>query len=125
MFYPVHESDTGSFQELIHKTEVKFGQLSILDIEPGCERGGHYHNRKVEWFCCLSGVCCVKIINIDSGCQREVFLTGGHREFIKILPRESHTVVNIGNVDNCDILIIISEPFNPDDPDTFRYQGDK
>ena len=117
--FPVHENESGSFQELAHKTDVKFGQLSILTIKPGFTRGGHYHKRKEEWFCCIHGQCLMKMDNIETGSERELQLSDKNREFIKVEPWENHFVTNTGE-DDCELLIIISEEYDPEDTDTFK-----
>ena len=121
MKFPLHKDETGSFQELAHSSDVKFGQLSILSIEPGCVRGGHYHTHKDEWFCCLHGKCEMGMINIKDNSSRVVILEGTNREFEYIKPYESHTVKNLSDSEACEVLIIISEKFDPKDPDTFKY----
>lgn len=117
--FPVHENDSGSFQELAHDHDVKFGQLSILTIKPGFTRGGHYHKRKEEWFCCIHGKCTMKMEHLKTGNARTIDLEDNKREFIKIEPWENHFITNTGDED-CEVLIIISESYNDDDPDTFR-----
>lgn len=121
--FPVHENESGSFQELAHSNDVVFGQLSILSIRPGFTRGGHYHTRKKEWFCCIHGHCIIKIINIKNGEEKEIRLNGKKRQFLKIKPYEKHWVKNIGK-DVCELLIIISEEYDKKDPDTFTDDGE-
>jgi len=121
MKYPLHNNETGSFQELAHSSDVKFGQLSILTIEPQCKRGGHYHTRKEEWFCCIHGKCKLELVNIKDGTKKVLFLSDAYREYVLIKPYESHTVTNLGSKVECEILIIISEEYNPEDPDTIKY----
>jgi len=116
--FPVHENESGSYQELAHKSDVVFGQLSILNIKPGFTRGGHYHTRKKEWFCCIHGSCVIKMINIKTGETMDVKLTGEKRQFIKIEPWVNHHIKNTGK-DDCELLIIISEEYDKDNPDTF------
>ena len=117
--FPVHENESGSFQELAHDSDVKFGQLSILTIKPGFTRGGHYHTRKEEWFCCIHGKCRMDMENLNTGHKRSVELDEKKREFIKVEPGENHFVTNTGDA-NCELLIIISEEYDDSDPDTFR-----
>jgi len=123
MHYPVHKSDTGSFQELAHKSDVKFGQLSVLTINPGCERGGHYHTRKTEWFCCLSGKCWLDLSSAltQSNEVHRYYLSGDKKEFFAIDPLWSHKVTNAEDTE-CVVLIICDEEFDPEDPDTFRTE---
>lgn len=121
--YPLHENETGSFQELAHSDDVKFGQLSILTINPACARGGHYHTRKEEWFCCIHGKCELRLDNVKDGSSRTVTLNEAKREFIKVEPFESHIVTNLSDLDVCELLVIICEKYDPADPDTIKYGG--
>lgn len=119
--YQLHNDETGSFQELAHSTDVKFGQLSILKINPRCVRGGHYHERKEEWFCCIHGKCEMKLTNVKDGSSRVIILEETNREFVIIKPYESHILINPSDLKECEVLIIISEIYNPVDPDTIKY----
>jgi len=120
--YPLHQNDTGSFQELAHKSDIKFGQLSILTIEPRCSRGGHYHTHKKEWFCCIHGSCYLASVSMQSGERRSATLVEDEREFVKVSPYFLHTVLNPHDV-ACELLIISSEEYDPDDPDTVKYEA--
>ena len=118
--YPVHKNETGSFQELARTSDVKFGQISLLVISPGCWRGNHYHTRKEEWFCCLHGRCELRLTNIDSKIEVSIILDGFKREFVKVNPFENHIITNLDSEKDCELLIIISEEYRDSDPDTFR-----
>jgi UDP-2-acetamido-2,6-beta-L-arabino-hexul-4-ose reductase len=119
MIYELHNNQTGSFQELVHSSDVKFGQLSLLTINPGCNRGGHYHTRKEEWFCCIHGNCELMLLNIHDNTSKKTIMDGSKREFIKVKPYEKHFVKNLSDQEECEILIIISEEYDPNDSDTF------
>lgn len=119
--YPIHESESGSFQELAHSSDVKFGQLSILTVNPRCERGGHYHKRKKEWFNCIYGRCKMEMVDIRDGSLRVVILNGSaSREFVKVRRYERHIVKNLSNSEKCELLVIASEEYDENDPDTFK-----
>jgi len=120
--YPLHKSDTGSFQELAHASDVEFGQLSLLTIAPGCERGGHYHTRKREWFCCTHGMCSLQMLNQQGKQIAYADLGETHKEFVPVNPYEVHTVVNYGDRE-CELLIISSEEYDDKDPDTVKYEA--
>jgi UDP-2-acetamido-2,6-beta-L-arabino-hexul-4-ose reductase len=122
LIYPLHENETGSFQELAHSYDISFGQLSILRIRPLCFRGGHYHTRKEEWFCCIHGICELKMKNIKDGTSRVFTLVDTKREFVAVHPFESHIVTNQSKTENCELLIIISETYDLQDPDTLKYE---
>jgi UDP-2-acetamido-2,6-beta-L-arabino-hexul-4-ose reductase len=121
--YPIHKNETGLFQELARKDDVKFGQLSYLVIKPKCSRGNHYHKRKEEWFCCLHGKCELLLMDINRKSKREIILDSTTREFIKVNPFENHILTNLDDTKDCEILIIISEEYNENDPDTFKFEG--
>ena len=121
--HKVHKDDRGSFQELVRSSDVKFGQLSLLKVNPGCARGGHYHTRKEEEFCCLHGKCKMEMTNVKDGTTRVVILDGSKQEFTLIKPFESHIVKNFSKSEVCELLIIASEEYDPEDPDTFRSEG--
>jgi dTDP-4-dehydrorhamnose 3,5-epimerase-like enzyme len=120
--FPFHSNESGSFQELAHSDDVQFGQLSILKVNPKCKRGGHYHTYKKEWFCCIRGECKMSMVNVTDGEERFEKLDGSRPEFVYISPYESHTVENTGE-EVCEILIIISEKYDDDNPDTVKYGG--
>ena len=120
MSYPLHKNDTGSFQELAHASDVEFGQLSLLTIAPKCQRGGHYHTRKREWFCCIRGRCCLFSTDLRTGKHHGIVLLGEDKEFVAVEPYHFHSVVNIGDGE-CELLIIASEEYDEDDPDTSTF----
>ncbi len=121
--YSAHENETGLFQELARSDDVKFGQISLLIINPGCSRGGHYHSRKEEWFCCIRGCCRMDLMNMHSKARKYIVQDDSKREFIKVEPFWIHTLTNLSNVVTCDLIIIISEKFDVSDPDTFKYEA--
>jgi len=119
MMYPIHSNSSGFFQELAHKKDVKFGQLSYLVIEKNCTRGNHYHKRKQEWFCCIHGKCEMQLCNVRNNKMRTVILDSLKKEFVKVYPFENHILKNLSKNEKCELLIIISEEYDENDPDTF------
>lgn len=117
--YPLHKSETGIFQELARSCDVKFGQLNYLSISPGSSRGGHYHKRKEEWFCCINGRCNIHLLNINTNSTRDIIIDADAKEFIKIEPFQVHSLTNLNSLEKCEILIVISEEYNEKDPDTY------
>ena len=120
MRYPLHTNDTGSFQELAHATDIKFGQLSLLTVAPRRTRGGHYHTHKREWFCCLRGKCYIVCTDTRTEKQRSITLEDSNREFQIVSPYESHIVLNPHDKE-CELLVISNEEYDPENPDTIRY----
>jgi len=120
--YPLHQNDTGSFQELAHASDVEFGQLSLLTIAPRCTRGGHYHTRKREWFCCLHGECVLVLKHTDGAQIAGIHLSSTRKEFVIVNPYDVHVVLNPHDQE-CELLIISSEEYDPDNPDTIKYEA--
>ena len=120
--YPIHENETGLFQELARSKDVKFGQISFLVINPGFSRGGHYHTRKEEWFCCIPGCCRMDLINVHSRTIKDMIMGESKREFVKVEPFWVHTLTNLSNDRSCDLIIVVSEEFDDLDPDTFKFE---
>ena len=124
LIHKIHRSDTGSFQELARESEgFVLKQLSLLTVSPGCTRGGHYHTRKKEWFCPISGRGTIRLVDIDS--LREVIIkidSFYNKEFYYIPPNIAHWVSNPHQLSDLVILILISEEYDEEDPDTFRFE---
>jgi UDP-2-acetamido-2,6-beta-L-arabino-hexul-4-ose reductase len=122
--YPLHENDTGSFQELVHKSDgIEFGQLSLLTVAPRRTRGGHYHTSKTEWFCCTHGHCYIVCTDVRTKAQRSIDLNENDRKFAAVKPYESHIVLNPHDR-KCELLVICNEEYDPENPDTVPYKGE-
>ncbi len=122
MTYPLHENDTGSFQELAHASDVEFGQLSLLTVAPRRTRGGHYHTCKKEWFCCLHGRCYIVCTDVRTGKQRSIVLDEHSKEFVIVNPYEAHIILNPHDRE-CELLIICNEEYDPENPDTIEHDA--
>ena len=121
--FPVHRNETGMFQELAHVSNMAFGQLSVLGVNPGCTRGGHYHIRKQEWFCAVSGTGILKIMDLETR-EEKIFSLDGfkERQFFLVNPNEVHWVINTDPYTDLEVLIIISEEYDKRNADTFKFE---
>ena len=117
---PLIKDERGSFQELLHVHEIEFGQLSLLTVNPKYARGGHYHKRKTEWFCCINGRCKFEVLNIKKKTQKIVILESEGNKTIIVRPYEAHTVINLEENRICELLVVANEVYNPQDSDTFK-----
>lgn len=120
--YPLNIDERGSFQELAHLGDVEFGQLSILQINPQCKRGGHYHTHKKEWFCCIHGECDMVVQGALDDSFQQISLSDSKKEFVSVGVYKVHTVVNTSLSEVCKVLIIASEEYDPNDPDTIKFE---
>jgi UDP-2-acetamido-2,6-beta-L-arabino-hexul-4-ose reductase len=119
--FPIHENSSGSFQEIAHASEIEFGQLSILTVNPSNIRGGHYHSRKKEWFCPIFGKGTLRLVDIETGKERNIKISEENREFYFVPPNYAHWVMNYSR-EELVILIIISEEYREETADTYLFK---
>jgi UDP-2-acetamido-2,6-beta-L-arabino-hexul-4-ose reductase len=106
----------GSFVE-VFKLE-KGGQISFSTTKPGITRGNHYHIRKNEKFCVVSGQASIKLRRIGTDKVIEYKVSGDDPAWVEMPIYYTHNITNIGDTELV-TLFWINEHFNPDDPDTF------
>jgi UDP-2-acetamido-2,6-beta-L-arabino-hexul-4-ose reductase len=106
----------GSFVE-VFKYE-KSGQVSFSTTKPGITRGNHYHIRKNEKFCVVSGQASIKLRRIGTDKVIEYKVSGDEPSWVEMPIYYTHNITNIGDAELV-TLFWINEHFNPNDPDTF------
>ena len=106
----------GSFVE-VFKLE-KGGQVSFSTTKPGITRGNHYHIRKNEKFCVVSGNASIKLRRIGTDKVIEYKVSGDQPAWVEMPIYYTHNITNTGDTELV-TLFWINEQFNPDDPDTF------
>lgn len=112
----LNTDDRGSFVE-VFKLE-KGGQISFSTTKPGITRGNHYHIRKNEKFCVVSGRASIKLRRIGTDKVVEYIVSGDKPSWVEMPIYYTHNITNIGDMELV-TLFWINEHFNPDDPDTF------
>ena len=63
----VREDERGWLAEVLKSNFLppnKFGQCLVTAANPGFVKGNHYHQRKNEWFCIVSGQVVLGIVLI-------------------------------------------------------------
>ena len=58
-------------------------------------------------------------MDVGNNKEKRIILESSHKEFVKVHPFENHILTNLGEDEDCELLIIISEEFDPDDADTY------
>ncbi len=106
----------GSFVE-VFKFE-KCGQVSFSTTKPGITRGNHYHIRKNEKFCVVSGNASIKLRRIGTDKVIEYKVSGHKPSWVEMPIYYTHNISNTGDTELV-TLFWINEHFNPDDPDTY------
>lgn len=118
MIYKKIEDDRGYFMELFRKSDDSFcvEQVSLCHINPGQERGGHFHTRFGEIFLVIDGEMTLVLENVKTGVVSKAVLnkkTGYYR----IRPYEKHSVIAVDSA--CTFVILANKEFDPNDADTF------
>jgi len=108
--------ERGSFVE-VFKLE-KGGQVSYSTTKPGITRGNHYHIRKNEKFCVVSGKAIIRLRRIGTDKVIEYQVSGEKPSWVEMPIYYTHNITNVGDTELV-TLFWINEHFNPDDPDTF------
>lgn len=61
------EDDRGWFSEIFKLNKFKdIKQINISLSKKGAIRGQHYHKRKIEWFCVISGKANMNLKNLNT-----------------------------------------------------------
>lgn len=120
----IKSDERGRLMEVIRKEDVghgAFGQVLMTTAKPGKVKGGHYHKRKIEWWCVIKGCGLLTFINNISGKKEEYILGQKNMFLVKIPPYNTHFIKNIGN-DEMFLLVYINEAFYPSNPDTYAAE---
>ena len=94
----------------------ELGLVLITTAHPGKTKGNHYHKRKTEWYCVISGKGLLRVWN-DSE-KEEMELSSVDLALVEIPTGYFHSITNIGE-EELHLLAIVSESFNEGDPDTY------
>ena len=106
----------GSFVEVIK--EKAGGQSSFSTTHPGITRGNHYHTRKIERFCVLSGDAVIRMRKIFSDEVIEYNVSGDKPVYVDMPTYYTHSIENTGSTELL-TMFWINEIYDPTDPDTF------
>tara|TARA_B100001175_G_C19487972_1_gene630949 strand:- start:533 stop:1627 length:1095 start_codon:yes stop_codon:yes gene_type:complete len=111
-----HADLRGEFAELIKQNNNT--QISYFTINPGQERGGHYHLTKVEKFIPISGKGIIKMNDINTNKKFSIRYNERSNFILDTIPGWIHSVKNLGKKKSV-ILVWSNEIFNKKKPDTF------
>lgn len=112
----LNTDDRGTFVE-VFKLE-NGGQVSFSTTKPGVTRGNHYHIRKNEKFCVVSGQASIKMRRVGTDEVIEYELSGDSPAWVEMPIYYTHNISNVGDTELV-TLFWINEHFDPEDPDTF------
>lgn len=92
------------------------GQLYCYTVNPNHRRGDHYHEKKQEWFACVSGKL-IALIEDASGNKKKIALTGERPAIIYCGPRTAHALLN-ESASPAVVVAYSSAQHDPENPDT-------
>ena len=120
----IRKDSRGWLVEILRNEDVgigSFGQILLTVAKPGQVKGGHYHKRKIEWYCVIQGSGCLTVINNSSNEKKDYILGKENMSLVKIPPNNTHSIKNIGKEDMY-LLVYISEAFHQSDSDTYEIK---
>ena len=93
------DSDKRGFRaQPIEDELVQFiSNVHLVSLVPGAVRGNHFHERHVEFICVIGGRVRFRAVDPDSEETTDTLLDGGRAPVIRIPPRVSHAVKNVGS----------------------------
>ena len=120
----VLRDDRGWLAEILrarnNQPNEAFSQLYVTVAYPGKTKGRHYHQRKVEWFCVVNGEGTLFLKDTRTGAEESVPMGEKNMVTVRIPPHVAHAIKNTGSAPFY-LIVMVSEEFNPADPDTFPF----
>lgn len=94
------------------------GQFFITTALPGKVKGNHYHQRKREVFCIVSGQAEMIMRPVGGGEHVRIEMESAKLSRVLTIPGFSHAVLNRGTAEAV-FLVYIDECYDPEDRDTY------
>ena len=114
-----NDDHRGSFVEML-KTE-KSGQFAFFSINPGKQRGGHFHNTKNEKFILINGIVELELSNMENNKKIKKKLNSKDLIVFTSVPGWKHTFINKGK-HKANILVWANEILNLKKIDTYNVK---
>jgi dTDP-4-dehydrorhamnose 3,5-epimerase len=127
----VHCDERGRLAEMLRSDDemfIKFGQVYMTTVYPGCVKAWHYHKKQADSFVCVKGM--IKLVLFDSRPNSKTkgevneFFIGEHNPMLVQIPEDVyHGFKGISETES----IIINTPsntYNPKQPDEYRLDAD-
>jgi UDP-2-acetamido-2,6-beta-L-arabino-hexul-4-ose reductase len=114
-----YEDNRGYFAEFLKTGDS--GQVSFFTINPFEKRGGHYHHTKTEKFLVIEGDVLFRFFNIQNKLEYEILISSSSLRVVDTVPGWAHEVLNVSSK-RAIVLLWSNEIFDPNNPDTYKYQ---
>ena len=111
-----HKDDRGMFCELIRTKDS--GQISLSTTKMNVNRGGHYHNTKMERFIVIKGKAKIEFEHVLNHSKYDIIVSDERLQFVTIPVGYQHRINNIGDGELI-LILWANELFDSSKPDTF------
>jgi len=106
--------ERGTFQEILN--DGRWEALIRGSMKAGAVIGNHYHKRTLIFFYLTTGAAAIKTVHVETGERDEFQLKSGHGTVLRF--NESHA---IRFLNESEFIMLKSQKYEADDPDTFRF----
>lgn len=120
-----HADQRGWLVEVLQASEVDEGQtiqqIYAATIKPGHFRGGHYHEKRIEWFFVIGNNAEIILEDLKTKERKAITVSSDKPQRITIYPGVAHAVKNKGK-ETVYLLSAQNNIFDPADTDTYEYR---
>lgn len=106
--------ERGVLRELL--TQGEWRALLTGSMHAGARMGNHYHKLTVLFFYINSGSANVRVVQVETGSISEQHLLAGQGVIIPVM--HSHRILFL---EETAFILLKSQPYSPEDPDTFPF----
>jgi dTDP-4-dehydrorhamnose 3,5-epimerase len=112
----------------IKKDGSNFSQIYLTTAFPGAVKGWHWHKRKVDLFCVVSGTAKLVLVDDREGSKTKgivnEFLMGeeGKLIVVRVPQLVKHALKNVGK-GTAYIMNYMNPAYDKDDPDEYGWEG--
>ncbi len=106
--------ERGTFQEILN--DGRWEALIRGNMKTGAVIGNHYHKHTVIFFYVTTGEAAIKTVHVETGERDEFRVKSGQGILLRV--NESHA---IRFLTESEFIMLKSQKYEPDDPDTYRF----
>jgi dTDP-4-dehydrorhamnose 3,5-epimerase-like enzyme len=118
----------GRLVEVLRPDMTEVGQVNMIWIRPGQERGRHYHKRSGEWFFVIAGAVAFQLEAVSPAdgtithCEW-VELSGDEPTLVWVPSWVQHTLRNRSPDATAIVLVGLMKPFDESRDDVYQARG--
>lgn len=118
-----HTDERGGLVEMLKENDIEkpIKQINVITINPGFERGDHYHKEKFEWFFVARGNVELSLYNTETKEKQIIELSAEKPQVVNITPNIAHKFKNISK-ETAVLIYAINHVYNPSQTDTYPFK---